>query len=141
LVGVTKSLQVLFRDAHAAIHAEVQAAVTRAGYSELTAGHHTVLRNLGEYGARPNELAAQAGVTRQAVTKTVDELVRRGVVRRDPDPEDGRGVIVRYTDHGLAGLAVARQHMEALEKDFAARVGPEQWAEVRQTLQALFGDI
>ena len=136
-----KSLQVLFRDAHAAVHAEVQTAVTRAGYSELTPGHHTVLRNLGEQGARPHELAVQAGVSRQAITKTVDELVRIGVVRRDPDAADGRGVIVRYTDRGLAGLAVARQQMDVIEERFAARVGAARWAEVRDVLDELFGDV
>lgn len=138
---MTKSLQVLLRDAHAAVHEEVQAAVTRAGYSELTPGHHTVLRNLGEDGARPHELAVQAGVSRQAITKTVDELVRKGIVRRDPDTMDGRGVIVRYTDRGLAGLAVAREQMEVLEERFAASVGPARWADVRDVLDELFGDI
>lgn len=136
-----KSLQILLRDAHTAVHAQVQAAVTRAGYSDLNPGHHLVLRNLGENGARPSELAAEAGVTRQAITKVVDDLVRRGVVRRDPDPEDGRGVIVRYTDRGLAGLAVARGHMDAMEAGFADRVGADRWAQVRATLEELFGDV
>jgi DNA-binding MarR family transcriptional regulator len=137
---VTKSLQVLLRDAHAAVIAEVRAAVIRAGYSEINPGHHIVLRNLGENGARPSELAAAAGVTRQAITKVVDDLERRGVVRREPDPDDGRGVIVRYTDRGLEGLAVARRTMEALEGDFADRIGADRWAEVRIALETLFAD-
>ena len=139
-MSVRKSLQVLLRDAHAAVHGEVQAAVTRAGYGDINPGHHVVLRNLGENGARPSELAAAAGVTRQAITKVVDDLVRRGVVRRDPDPEDGRGVIVRYTDHGLEGLAAARRHMDLIEARFAAKVGAQRWSEVRTTLEELFGD-
>ena len=130
----------LLRDGHAAVVAEVQAALVRAGYSELSAGHHAVLRNLGENGARPRDLAAAAGVTRQAVTKVVDDLQRRGLVRRDPDPDDGRGVIVRYTSHGLAGLAFARQHMAAIEADFAARIGTQRWTDVRAALEILFGD-
>ena len=137
---MTKSLQVLLRDAHTAVYSEVQAEVTRAGYSDLNPGHHIVLRNLGENGARPSELAVEAGVTRQAITKVVDDLVRRGVVRRDPDAEDGRGVIVRYTDRGLEGLGVARRHMDAMEAGFAARVGAERWAQVRTTLEELFGN-
>ena len=137
---VKKSLQILLRDAHTAVDAEVHAAVARAGYSELNPGHHVVLRNLGENGTRPSDLAAEAGISRQAITKVVDDLERRGVVRRDPDPDDGRGVIVRYTDRGLEGLAVARRHMENLEADFAARIGAERWAGVRVALEILFGD-
>lgn len=135
---VTKSLQVLLRDAHATVHAEVSAALTRAGYGEFNPGHDIVLRNLGENGARPSELAAAAGVTRQAVTKVVGDLERRGVVRREPDPHDGRGIIVRYTDRGLRGLAFARRHMQAMEADFAASIGERRWAEVRSALETLF---
>lgn len=135
-----KSLQMLLRDAHGAVDAEVHAAMIRAGYSEIKPGHHIVLRNLGENGARPSELAAAAGVTRQAIAKVVDDLERRGVLRREPDPDDGRGVIVRYTDHGLEGLAVARRHMAAMEADFATRIGVDRWAAVRTALETLFSD-
>ena len=128
------------RDAHSAVDAEVAGAATRAGFSELKPGHHIVLRNLGENGARPSEMAAAAGVTRQAITKVVDDLERRGVVRREPDPVDGRGVIVRYTERGLEGLAVARRRMAAMEADFAARIGADRWAEVRTALETLFSE-
>lgn len=137
-VTVTKSLQVLLRDARAAVDAEVGAALARAGYSEINPGHYIVLRNLGENGARPSELAAAAGVTRQAITKVVDDLERRGVVGREPDPHDGRGVVVRYTDRGLEALALGRRHMEAMEADFATRIGAARWAEVRSALETLF---
>ena len=61
-------------------------------------------------------------------------------MRRDPDPDDGRGVIVRYTDRGRAGVVIARKRMLALERAWAAQVGAERWAEVRSTLDTLFGD-
>ena len=61
-------------------------------------------------------------------------------MRRDPDPDDGRGVIVRYTDRGRAGVAIARKRMLALERAYAAQVGADRWAEVRSTLETLFGD-
>ena len=53
---------------------------------------------------------------------------------------DGRGVIVRYTDSGLAGLDIARQRMLELEADYAARIGAARWAEARTVLETLFGD-
>jgi DNA-binding MarR family transcriptional regulator len=135
-----KSLQVLLRDAHGTVDAEVRIALERSGYGDILPGQLKVLRNLGEDGARPSELAAHANVTRQAVTKVVDELERLGIVRRDPDPADGRGVIVRYTDRGLAGLEIARQRMLELEADYAARIGAARWAEARTILETLFGD-
>ncbi len=135
-----KSLQILFRDARAAIEAAVRADLAQNGFGDVAPSHSALLRNVGDDGARPSELAAHAGVTRQAITKLVDELERLDLVRRDPDPDDGRGVIVRYTDRGRAGVTLARKRMLALERVYAAQVGAERWAEVRSTLETLFGD-
>jgi DNA-binding MarR family transcriptional regulator len=135
-----KSLQILFRDARSAIETAVRADLAQNGFGDVAPAHAALLRNIGEDGARPSELAAHADVTRQAITKLVDELERLDLVRRDPDPEDGRSVIIRYTDRGLAGVAIARKRMLALECGYAAQVGAERWAQVRSTLETLFGD-
>ena len=113
-------------------------ALAEQGFDEIQPGHHTLLRHLGEDGARPSELAAQAGVSRQAVTKTLDDLERVGLVEREPDPADGRGVVVRYTPRGLAALQVARTRANELERRFASRIGAHQWRTVRDVLEALF---
>ena len=139
-VDMPKSLQILFRDARSAIEAAVRADLAQNGFGDVTPAHSALLRDIGDDGARPSDLAAHAGVTRQAITKLVDELERLDLVRRDPDPEDGRGVIVRYTDRGRAGVAIARKRMLALERAYAAQVGADRWAEVRSTLETLFGD-
>jgi len=139
-VEMPKSLQILFRDARAAIEATVRADLAQNGFGDVTPSHSALLRDFGDDGASPSELAAHAGVTRQAITKLVDELERLDLVRRDPDPDDGRGVIVRYTDRGRAGVAIARKRMLALERDYATQVGADRWAEVRSTLETLFGD-
>jgi DNA-binding MarR family transcriptional regulator len=77
--------------------AAVRADLAHNGFGDVAPSHSALLRNIGEDGSRPSDLAAQAGVPRQAITKLVDELERLDLVRRDPDPDDGRGVIVRYT--------------------------------------------
>jgi DNA-binding MarR family transcriptional regulator len=135
---VSKSIGVLLRDGASAVDAEVKSALAEFGFGEIQPGHHTVLRHLGEDGARPSELAAKAGVTRQAVTKTLDDLERLGLVERAPDPADGRGVVVRYTPRGLAALEVARTRMNQLERRFASQVGAHRWRTVRGVLEALF---
>src|SRR3954464_15658557 len=136
--AMPKSLQVLLRAAHDTVEAENHAVLAHNGFADIKPWHAAVLRNLGEHGARPSELAMRAGITRQAVTKVVDELERLDVVRRDPDPDDGRGVIVRYTDRGRAGLDIVRTRMLELEADFAERVGARRWADTRAVLETLF---
>jgi DNA-binding MarR family transcriptional regulator len=135
---MSKSIGLLLRNGVAVVDAEVKTALAEQGFDEIQPGHHTLLRHLGEDGARPSELAAQAGVSRQAVTKTLDDLERIGLVEREPDPADGRGVVVRYTPRGLAALQVARTRGEELERRFASRIGAHQWRNVRDVLEALF---
>jgi DNA-binding MarR family transcriptional regulator len=139
-VDMPKSLNILLRDGRSAIEVAVRADLAKNGFGDITPTQSALLRNLGEDGSRPRELAAHADVTRQAITKLVDELEQLDLVRRDPDPDDGRGVIVRYTDRGRACLAIARKRMLALESDYAKRVGADRWADVRSTLETLFGD-
>lgn len=134
---MAKSIQILLRDAHSAVDADVRETVARRGFGEIKPGHAIVLRNLGEDGARPSEMAARAGVTRQAVSKVVRDLERLGLVRRDTDPADGRGVIVRYTERGRKGLELARHRMLAIEEELVTQVGAERWAVVRRALEAL----
>src|ERR1700722_12830379 len=130
-----KSLSILFRDARSAIEAAVRADLARNGFGDVAPAHSALLREVGDDGARPSDLAAPAGVTRQAIPKLVDELERLDLVRRDPAPDDGRGVIIRYTDRGLAGVAIARKRMLVLERGYAAQVGAHRWAEGRSNLE------
>jgi DNA-binding MarR family transcriptional regulator len=135
---MSKSIGVLLRDGASAVDAEIKASLAEQGFDEIQPGHHTVLRYLGEDGARPSELAAKAGVSRQAVTKTLDDLERLGLIEREPDPADGRGVVVRYTPRGLAALQVARTRMNQLERRFTSHIGAQRWRTVRDVLEALF---
>jgi DNA-binding MarR family transcriptional regulator len=54
------------------------------------------------------ELAAAEGVRPPTMTRLVDGLERDGLVRREPHPEDGRGVVVRATARGARTLTRGR---------------------------------
>lgn len=134
---MSKSIGLLLREMASAVDAEIRTALGEQGFEEIQPGHNTVLRYLGEDGARPSELAAKAGVTRQAVTKLLDDLERLGLAKREPDPADGRRVVVRYTPRGLAALKVARTRMNQLERRYASQVGANHWRTARDVLEEL----
>jgi DNA-binding MarR family transcriptional regulator len=46
------------------------------------------------------ELASHLGLDRSSVTGLVDRAAKRGLVRRQPRPEDGRGIQVCLTQDG-----------------------------------------
>lgn len=50
--------------------------------------------------ARAGQLAHSARLSPSAITETVEGLERDGLVRREPDPEDRRGVRVALTAEG-----------------------------------------
>jgi DNA-binding MarR family transcriptional regulator len=57
----------------------------------ISTGERAILREIAEAGSRSvPELAAGRAISRQAVQKTVDALVRRGAISKASDPEDRR---------------------------------------------------
>ncbi|MER5830875.1 MarR family transcriptional regulator [Streptomyces sp. NPDC002130] len=49
-----------------------------------------------------SELGEMLGLAKSSLTGLVDRTVRRGLVRREADPRDGRAVRVALTDEGAA---------------------------------------
>lgn len=47
-----------------------------------------------------SELGEMLGLAKSSLTGLVDRTVQRGLVRREPDPRDGRAVRVGLTDEG-----------------------------------------
>jgi DNA-binding MarR family transcriptional regulator len=59
------------------------------------------LRRSGEpFALTPGDLMRSAMVTSGAITQRLDRLESRGLVRRDPHPDDGRVVLVSLTPAG-----------------------------------------
>jgi DNA-binding MarR family transcriptional regulator len=71
----------------------------------------------------------------------VDDLERRGIVERQPDPSDRRAKLIVLTDKGLAALAPAGSIIEGLELEYANRIGEERFAAMCLALNALIDDL
>jgi DNA-binding MarR family transcriptional regulator len=80
----------------------VKAAATRAG--GLGVGHDRsamlLLFPLIQGPQRPGALAELSHADPSTISRQVAELVRRGLVRREPDPSDGRASLLAITDAG-----------------------------------------
>ncbi|MEW1645927.1 MarR family winged helix-turn-helix transcriptional regulator [Streptomyces sp. NPDC091219] len=60
-------------------------------------------------GATATDLAAHLGVTKQAASQLVDELVRKGYAERRPHPGDARARLVVLTESGWACMRAAEE--------------------------------
>jgi DNA-binding MarR family transcriptional regulator len=73
----------------------------------------TVLSRLGRDGAASvSDLAAAERMRPQSMAPIVRDLEQAGLVRRRPDPDDGRRAIVELTPAGVAMLGATRARRE-----------------------------
>jgi DNA-binding MarR family transcriptional regulator len=80
--------------------------LTRPGTAELTPTQLSALFTVDAFFTplRLKELAAIEGIAAPTLTRLIDELAGRGLVRRTRDVEDGRSARVAITDDGHALL-------------------------------------
>src|SRR3954452_9275060 len=66
------------------------------------------------------QLGSVAAVSRTRVSRVVDELVRAGLVARDPNPDDGRSAFAALPAAGRATLRkAAPTYVAAVHREFA----------------------
>jgi DNA-binding MarR family transcriptional regulator len=111
--------------------------VDAAGYADLRPVHGMLFQVLRGPGATSSEIAERLGVTKQAAGQMVDDLERRGYLRREAHPDGGRRRLVVLTDQAHAHLAVAGRVLHGLEAELAAQLGDEELAGLRVDLARL----
>lgn len=88
-------------------------------------------------GATSSELAERLGVTKQAAGQIVDDLEKRGYVRRQPHPAGGRRKLVVLTKSAQEHLAVAGRILHSLEAEMSERRSGADLGELRIELAGL----
>jgi DNA-binding MarR family transcriptional regulator len=124
--------------AHRALAAELVVELEERGWPDLRASQAALVLNVDRrFGTRLTELARRAGVTKQAMMVVVDDLEVRGLVRRTPDPEDGRAKVVRLTARGRTFAAECRRAVAAVEARAKRMLGGRRYDVLRETLDIL----
>jgi DNA-binding MarR family transcriptional regulator len=96
-----------------------------AARAQVTAAHIHITRHLALEGSRLTDLAASAGMSKQAMGDLVDQCEAWGLVKRAPDPRDARARLVRFTPTGLAWLQAFHDAVAQAEAEFRAEVGKD----------------
>jgi DNA-binding MarR family transcriptional regulator len=85
---------------------------------------------------RLSELADAVFISRSGLTRLLDRLESRGLLRREDDPTDRRGVYAVLTD---AGLEEMRRCWSVYSRGIAAYFGQHLSAEETQVVASAFG--
>src|ERR1043166_5086153 len=118
-----RPMQVLSRISRLARHLDRERRVAFAGHGLESWGFDVLsaLRRQGPpYELSPGALLRATLVTSGTMTNRIDRLERAGLVRRRPDPEDKRGVLVSLTESGLARVDAAFAGLLRREHDLLA---------------------
>ena len=115
--------------------------VVAAGFPDVQPAHLQVFRRPSPDGERPSDLAARLQISKQSVNDLLGHLEERGYLRREADPSDGRGRVVRLTDKGRLLEAEVHAAARAAEDDLAARLGATRYAALVATLSEMAGDL
>jgi DNA-binding MarR family transcriptional regulator len=93
-----------------------------------------------ERALRMSDLAERVGLSPSGLTRLVDRLEAKDLVRRQPDPSDGRCALARLTDTGLRQLRLAaRTHLRGIREHFTGRLSTAQLRNLASALETIAG--
>jgi DNA-binding MarR family transcriptional regulator len=119
-----------------------QAKQTAFANEALDMGALGMLMQLSECGARrQGELADMARLDPSTVSRHVAQLVKAGLVARQPDPQDGRAVQLVATDVGLNRINQAKKRRVGMVADALTGWADEDLAQLTRLLTRLNDDL
>ncbi len=105
--------------------------------SEVGPHHFSVLARLASNPQPLGDLAELERVRAPSMSKTVAGLVDLGLVQRDPDPTDGRVVVISLTDWGRNTLSTERAQRDVWMATRLEGLTPHEKAVLREATALL----
>lgn len=119
------------------VHLRILREAAEAGFGDLVQAHLAVIRYPGPNGRRPSELAAEVGLSKQAMNYLLGQLEGLGYVERRDDPDDQRSKRVHLTTRGEELRTVIRATVGSIEQELEAELGTTTYARLRELLVRL----
>lgn len=111
--------------------------LTRADFDVLA----TLRRSGPPFRLSPSRLAGSLMLTTGGMTGRLDRLERAGHVRREPDPNDRRSLLVSLTDAGRALIDEAVAAGLAVQHELLADLSPAQNRALRDALRGALASV
>jgi len=106
---------------------------------DMTPEQYTLLvRLVEEDGINQKELAQRTARDQPTLTRILDVLERKGLVRKETDPSDRRAFLLYITDEGRKKAEELIPIEKAYDKELFAGMTPEQITQFRQSLELLY---
>lgn len=135
LPATDRSLPIALLRARERVMGPIRAMLADAGITEQ---QWRVLRVLAEDGAlEPTRIADRACLLLPSLTRILQKLEEKGMIRRRPDPKDGRKQIVQITARGHKLIDENLDTSVALMEQVRERMGPDRFEALLDLLNDL----
>jgi DNA-binding MarR family transcriptional regulator len=108
-----------------------------AGFTDVRPSHAPVIGFPGPHRARPSELVARTGRSKQHINILLGELEAAGYLERRAEGTDQRGKVIYLTDRGMELAAAVKTAVEQVETDWQQTLGKRRFAALKQSLEEL----
>lgn len=120
---------------------QLQARLDARGWGKLSRTQSLVLVNVANGETRAARMAENLGISRQAMSQFLAEMVENKLVELVPDPADRRARIVRFAPEAKAIRDDAQKILRDLEAELEEAVGATALQGMRDGLRAFLGDL
>ena len=107
------------------------------GFSDITLFHTVLISNLDTAGAQISAIAEKAGITKQAMGQLVNDLEKKGYVKKTKSREDSRAYVINFTERGKDALLAAYEVKVIIENEYKALLGIDNVENLRELLKTL----
>jgi len=107
------------------------------GYSDVSQADLNTLRFVKSSGSTSIEIAKLAGVSKQAIAKSISAIEAKGYLKRQPNSHDGRSQIVLFTSKGRRMIGVCIHVIADIEKIYEKKIGTKAFRDLRSSLTKL----
>lgn len=130
-------LSVLLTAAERALSAQLEDGLRVAGYTDIRAAHAQVFVVLQPEGSRLTDLAARAGMTKQAMGELVRYLEQHGYLEIQPDSRDRRAKLIRPTERGWGAHDISVTLQAESDHRLSEALGEETLMDLRHQLRRI----
>ncbi len=116
---------------------ELHTRLSELGFGDIRPVHGFMFKCMTPNGATGIELAEYLGITKQAVSKMVDYLEKRGYVNKQPHPTDKRGKIIILTERGWLVVKAKENILNELEQRWIGNIGAERLQMLKEDLKRI----
>ncbi len=107
------------------------------GWTNVTRSQSLVLTNIANGVTRASHIAANLGVSRQAMSQLLGEMIASGLVEVEPDPADRRAQRVQFAPAGEGIREAAQKILRDLEQEMERGVGKNRMDGLRVALRSV----